>query len=809
MATILKERYETGAVLGESACAVTRIAYDRLLRQRVVVKEFYPRELVYREENGNLCVLPGKDAEAFAREKDAFFEELSVVFGHYELLGMAAVKDYFKENNTVYVVTEHLTGGSLEEYLGKMPKKRLTCTEAVKLLLPVMEALTFLHSKGIVHGGITADRLRFDENGICRFTGIGTCFRRRISMEKGAAPEQRRDAGQTGPWSDVYGVCAVLYRMCAGRSITDARRRFRKDRVRSLSAYAKVEEALEAAVMQGLEPELQKRYFYPGALAERLGEDSGQMRPFLGEVQAQWGELWLQLCLDGEEAAERKRRVLFTRRQKKAFLAGTACLTGICLAGLTGLSLYGETHPKERLQFHLQQDRRYAQKHPVKEITRETEGYETLLEYLKTEGTAEEYTTGTRYALTKEEAKKQRLTGNGGNKFPVREDTFREALELALSEKFTESTSVEQEAFAAVSSGKLGKIEAVCEESTEYAFAKEQGFFVRITSDLIDRRVTGLEVQGDRTICKKVVTEILPVLVPETYFTEDEAEELCLRAEEKNYISVHHGLYSLVLHRYEMSEKPPVWKVEMYACRYYGDGEVFEKAAGNYARGSKEYEQFRKFLKEHAAASKDVNGAVTYTLTEEDVLKWGQPSNQYMLSLTRTDFLAKMRDCGYVLTPGKTAGDYRVIDEKYGIFRSLFDKKEDFSLGETLKMRVISDPVSEKINTVGIHSEAGNLQETAACAADAVRLISKDLTESREELEAVLLEHLEDYRREMTENPENRIYSGEACTDCICSFTDVDGSYYIIISRTDTLTTLYRGQPETALYFWPATADRE
>lgn len=200
-----------------------------------------------------------------------------------------------------------------------------------------------------------------------------------------------------------------------------------------------------------------------------------------------------------------------------------------------------------------------------------------------------------------------------------------------------------------------------------------------------------------------------------------------------------------------------------------------------------------------------VDGEITYTLTEEDVMKWGQPSNQYVLPVTREAFLEKMKKCGYEALWEKSKEEYLVIDKKYGIFKSLFHKKEDFRLGESLGMRLISDPVSGKVTTVGIYSERGNLQETAACAAEAVGIVSEDAVENREELEAVFLKQLEDYRREMKENPGNSIYAAAACADCICAFTDVDGRYYIIISRTDDVVTLHKGQPGTAPYFWQAS----
>lgn len=71
----------------------------------------------------------------------------------------------FRDGEHAYIAMEHLPGQNLRQYLHSRKKGQLTIEEAWELLFPVLELLSWMHSIGIVHGGITMERLLFDENG--------------------------------------------------------------------------------------------------------------------------------------------------------------------------------------------------------------------------------------------------------------------------------------------------------------------------------------------------------------------------------------------------------------------------------------------------------------------------------------------------------------------------------------------------------------------------------------------------------------------------------------------------------------------
>lgn len=122
--TILNGRYVTGRALREDRQSITYIAYDLRLNIVAAIKEYYPRGSAGRKQ---LSVSPA-DAyrSTFEAGKDHFLKEMS-----------APVKDSFKENGTVYIVTEHRSPAAQP---GKSPsparlKKRMVAIGAAALVV--------------------------------------------------------------------------------------------------------------------------------------------------------------------------------------------------------------------------------------------------------------------------------------------------------------------------------------------------------------------------------------------------------------------------------------------------------------------------------------------------------------------------------------------------------------------------------------------------------------------------------------------------------------------------------------------------
>ena len=91
--------------------------------------------------------------ELETEDPEDFLRKAERLFGNFDVLGLAAVKDYFVRETKGYLVMEDLTQGSLRTAMEKSSCLRRTPDEMVKLFSPALEACVYLHSIGMIHGG--------------------------------------------------------------------------------------------------------------------------------------------------------------------------------------------------------------------------------------------------------------------------------------------------------------------------------------------------------------------------------------------------------------------------------------------------------------------------------------------------------------------------------------------------------------------------------------------------------------------------------------------------------------------------------
>ncbi|MBQ8903910.1 MAG: PASTA domain-containing protein, partial [Oscillospiraceae bacterium] len=88
----------------------------------------------------------------------------------------------------------------------------------------------------IVHRGLSTDSIYIDERGKLKLTAFGISASRTVDQSLNcellhgyAAPEQYAVSERQGPWTDIYGVCALLYHVLTGVKPQAADERLRDD----------------------------------------------------------------------------------------------------------------------------------------------------------------------------------------------------------------------------------------------------------------------------------------------------------------------------------------------------------------------------------------------------------------------------------------------------------------------------------------------------------------------------------------------------------------------------------------------------
>ena len=145
---ILAGKYLLGRVIGEGGFGITYIGWDLNMEVRVAIKEYFPVGLASREIRGTsqytISSLTGERKQNYRHGLEKFAAEARSLAKFYHLEGIVAVKDFFFENETAYMVMEYVDGMTLKEYL-KKHGERLDEKEALRIFQPVIRSLEVVH----------------------------------------------------------------------------------------------------------------------------------------------------------------------------------------------------------------------------------------------------------------------------------------------------------------------------------------------------------------------------------------------------------------------------------------------------------------------------------------------------------------------------------------------------------------------------------------------------------------------------------------------------------------------------------------
>ena len=318
---VLNGKYMIGKAIGEGGFGITYVGWDLNLQVRVAIKEYFPVGLATREtgngRSNSISALPGVRQENYRQGLEKFMTEARNLSKFYNLKGIVAVRDFFFENDTAYIVMEFVDGITLGTYL-KNHGGQITEQEALQLFHPVMESLKVVHQSGIIHRDISPDnimmtkdgRMKLIDFGAARFAGGDTERSLTIILKHGYAPaEQYQSHGNQGPWTDVYAICATMYRMITGKVPPSAMDRLHEDTLEEFSALGcRVSDKTAYAVIdKGMAIRVADRYQNMDELIDGL-----------------YG-------MDGKKVRRKK------KPQDKKMMIGIAAAAGVVCLGLGGM----------------------------------------------------------------------------------------------------------------------------------------------------------------------------------------------------------------------------------------------------------------------------------------------------------------------------------------------------------------------------------------------------------------------------------------------------------------------------------------
>ena len=312
---LYNNRYVIGTCIGFGGFGITYKAWDNVLETVVAVKEYYPTGLVQRVPGKpQVIIYTGESKEEYMQGLERFLDEAKNMAKFVDNPNIVHVDAFFDENNTAYLVMEYLPGMTLKSYL-KSKGGRIGCEEVIPIADAVITALKEIHAGGIIHRDISPDnimlcndgRIKLLDFGAARFSDADQERTRSIILKPGfAPPEQYQAKSKQGPWTDIYALCATVYRAITGVLPDESVNRVIEDTVQSpIQIYSDIPERISNTVMKGMS-------IYPEIRFSNVDE--------------------LKKALDGEKKVMEPKKELRVRRMKRTITVGIALLVVVSMS---------------------------------------------------------------------------------------------------------------------------------------------------------------------------------------------------------------------------------------------------------------------------------------------------------------------------------------------------------------------------------------------------------------------------------------------------------------------------------------------
>lgn len=218
-----KVPYLIGASIGQGGFGVTYAAMNCASGERVAIKEYFPIYWSDRSINGKDVLAKANCGAVYAAGRDKFLKEAETIQALKHLKSIVNVYDFFRANNTAYIVMEYLEGETLAQLVKR--KERLTVEELWKMLRPLLEDINDMHVLDVVHRDIAPDNIMVMKDGSLKLMDFGSARSMQknahgmtMFMKPGFSPaEQCLGGGEQGPYTDVYSMAATIYYCLCGK----------------------------------------------------------------------------------------------------------------------------------------------------------------------------------------------------------------------------------------------------------------------------------------------------------------------------------------------------------------------------------------------------------------------------------------------------------------------------------------------------------------------------------------------------------------------------------------------------------------
>lgn len=246
--------YTITKVLSSGGFSFVYLAHDPN-KKVVAIKEYMPTGLALRDKGATVQLDDHGDSAVFKQGLKSFFEE-GLSLAKIDHKNIVRVLNFFRANNTVYMVMKYERGKSLQEYI-LAHENPISENFVRRVFAELLNGLREVHTHKLLHLDIKPANIYIRLDGSPVLLDFGSA-RQTLSESKSniplsytpgfAPPEQYYSRQNLGPWSDIYSIGASMY-ACLYRATPQASNlRVTKDNLepaKSLGSKIYSEELLE------------------------------------------------------------------------------------------------------------------------------------------------------------------------------------------------------------------------------------------------------------------------------------------------------------------------------------------------------------------------------------------------------------------------------------------------------------------------------------------------------------------------------------------------------------------------------------
>jgi serine/threonine protein kinase len=211
--------------------------------QQVAVKEYLPSSLATRGPGELLPQVQTDKLSLYRLGLKSFFEE-GRSLAQISHPSVVSVLNFFRENETVYMVMNYLEGAALQDFIvtaRDLKQSKVFRESTIRSLFDeVLRGLRIVHQHKMLHLDIKPANIFITDDNKSVLIDFGAA--REVLSKEGnfirpmytpgfAAPEMYRRDASMGPWTDIYAIGACIYACMQGYPPNEAPQRAEKDRI--------------------------------------------------------------------------------------------------------------------------------------------------------------------------------------------------------------------------------------------------------------------------------------------------------------------------------------------------------------------------------------------------------------------------------------------------------------------------------------------------------------------------------------------------------------------------------------------------